>query len=96
MKYMIFLQNALALKWSNYVDPLTGEKLNMRPHWAKEFPNRVGDDDFTTWAKKVFGKQIPTFMSALQQVISRNNGNFKRSMQMFSTKYLDALFEDYY
>ena len=67
----------------------------MRPHWAKEFPNRVGDNDTTTWAKKAFAKQIPGFLSALKQVISANNGNFNRSMQMFSTKYLDVLFEDY-
>ena len=68
----------------------------MRPHWAKEFPNRVGDDDFTTWAKKAFGSQIPNFITGLKQVIATNNGNFERSMHMFSTKYLDVLFEDYY
>jgi len=89
-------KNALALKWSNYVDPLTGEKLIMRPHWAKEFPNKVGDDDYTTWAKKVFAPQIPEFMSLLKKVIQSNNGSFENSMKMFSTKYLDVLFEDYY
>merc|ERR1719367_667047 len=89
-------KNALALKWSSYVDPLTGEKLRMRPHWAKEFPNKVGDDDYTTWAKKAFAPQIPEFISLLKKVFESNNGSFENSMKMFSTKYLDVLFEDHY
>ena len=97
MKIVCFdFQNALALKWSSYVDPLTGEKLRIRPHWAKEFPNKVGDDDFSSWAKKVFAPQIPDFISLLKKVILRNKGSFQNSMKMFSTKYLDALFEEYY
>ena len=68
----------------------------MRPHWAKEFPNKVGEDDFVTWAKKAFGNQIPDFVTALKRVIRTNNGNFQNSLKMFSTKYLDVLFEDYY
>lgn len=89
-------KNALAEKWSSYVDPLTGEKLIMRPHWAKEFPNKVGDDDTLTWAKKVFGPQIPEFITLLKKVIESNNGNFENSMNMFSTKYLDVIFDEYY
>lgn len=97
MKIVCFdFQNALALKWSSYVDPLTGEKLRIRPHWAKEFPNKVGDDDFSSWAKKVFAPQIPDFISLLKKVIQKNKGSFQNSMKMFSTKYLDALFEEYY
>ena len=68
----------------------------MRPHWAKEFPNKVGDDDYTTWAKKAFAPQIPEFISLLKKVFERNNGSFENSMKMFSTKYLDVLFEDHY
>ena len=94
--YNIYFQNALALKWSSYTDPLTGEKLNMRPHWAKEFPNRVGEDDFVTWTQKAFANQIREFISALKNVIKLNNGNFDNSMKMFSTKYLDVLFDEYY
>ena len=41
---LFFLQNALALRWSKMVDPLTGQKLKMRPHWAKEFPNIVSSN----------------------------------------------------
>ena len=89
-------QIALATKWDTYVDPLTGKKLNMRPHWAKEFPNRVGNDDYATWAKKSFSRQIPNFIKSLKLVIKKNNGDFLKSMRLFSTKYLDALFEDYY
>ena len=84
------------MRWSGYVDPLTGEKLNMRPHWAKEFPNQVGEDDFASWAQKAFANQIPEFMRAFKHIIKSNNGNFNNSMKMFSTKYLDLLFHEYY
>ena len=66
------------------------------PYWAKEFPNKVGDDDTLTWAKKVFGPQIPEFITLLKKVIESNNGNFENSMNMFSTKYLDVIFDEYY
>ena len=68
----------------------------MRPHWAKEFPNRVGDDDYTTWAKKAFSSQIPNFVKSLKHVVETNNGDFQKSIHMFSTKYLDVLLEEYF
>ena len=68
----------------------------MRPHWAKEFPNQVGSDNFATWAKKAFADQVPEFMNKLKRVVETNNGNMKNSMNMFSTKYLDVIFEDYF
>ena len=68
----------------------------MRPHWAKEFPNQVGEDDYAAWTKKVFSNQIPQFISALKHVIELNNGSFQKSMKLFSTKYLDVLFDEYY
>ena len=90
------VQNALAAKWGSYIDPLTGKKLNVRPHWAKEFPNQVGEDDFTAWPQKAFEKQIPEFISAMKHIIKLNKGSFRKSMKMFSTKYLDMLFKEYY
>ena len=84
------------MKWGRYIDPLTREKLNMRPHWAKEFPNQVGRDDFTAWAQNAFGNQIPEFIRVLNLTIESNDGNFHNSMKMFSTKYLDVLFKEYY
>ena len=107
------------------VDPLTGQKLKMRPHWAKEFPNivssncvdkqvhckfscktfnsrllysssQVGENDFADWAVSAFEDQVPKFMEGLQQVFEMNSGNLKDSLNMFSTKFLDVLFKDYY
>ena len=78
------------------MDPLTGKKLNVRPHWAKEFPNQVGDDDFRTFARKAFGNQLPDFFKSLKDVIASNNGDFLQSMNMFGTKYLDIIFREYY
>jgi len=89
-------KNALALRWSKMVDPLTGQKLKMRPHWAKEFPNIVGENDFADWAVSAFEDQVPKFMEGLQQVFEMNSGNLKDSLNMFSTKFLDVLFKDYY
>jgi len=78
------------------VDPLTGQKLKMRPHWAKEFPNIVGENDFADWAVSAFEDQVSKFMEGLQQVFEMNSGNLKDSLNMFSTKFLDVLFKDYY
>jgi len=89
-------KNALALRWSEMVDPLTGHKLKMRPHWAKEFPNIVGENDFADWAVSAFEDQVPKFMEGLEQVFEMNSGNLKDSLNMFSTKFLDVLFKDYY
>merc|ERR1719495_477056 len=88
-------KNALALRWSKLVDPMTGKPLNIRPHWAKEFPNMVGSDNFADWAVKSFENQIPNFMMGLKQVMDKNNGSMDDSFKMFSTKFLDVLFNDY-
>ena len=94
-----FFQNAVTSKYVNYKDPLTGKKLNLRPHWAKEFPSNVGKGNAgfkKIFLKQAFGKRLPKFFTDLKKVISLNHGNFNDSMKRFSTKYLDELFHDYY
>ena len=105
------LQNALASNWRSYRDS-EGNTLRVRPHWAKEFPRevredleemylyfefmKVGGQDIYDYMRDVYRDQIPMFMEGMNTIMERTGGNLTSSLAMFSTKYLDSVFQGYF
>merc|ERR1711970_1155516 len=88
-------KNALATKWKNYYDR-EGNRLKVRPHWAKEFPQVVGDQDIYEYMREVYADQIPAYVEGVQKLMKQTNGNLTHTIKTFSTKYLDTIFEGYF
>jgi len=88
-------KNALATKWKNYYDR-EGNRLKVRPHWAKEFPQVVGDQDIYEYMREVYADQIPAYVEGVKKLMKQTNGNLTHTIKTFSTKYLDTIFEGYF
>jgi len=88
-------KNALANNWRSYKDK-DGNVLNVRPHWAKEFPLEVGGQDIYDYMRESYKDQIPMFVEGVNSIMSRHNGNLTNTLNMFSTKYLDTIFDGYF
>jgi len=88
-------KNALATKWRNYYD-LNGNLLKVRPHWAKEVPHVVGDQDIFQYMREVYSDQIPQYVEGVKELMKQTNGNLSQTLNMFSTKYLDIIFDGYF
>jgi len=85
----------LANNWRSYKDK-DGNVLNVRPHWAKEFPLEVGGQDIYDYMRESYKDQIPMFVEGVNSIMSRHNGNLTNTLNMFSTKYLDTIFDGYF
>merc|ERR1711915_1134827 len=85
-------KNALATKWKNYKDK-DGNSLRVRPHWAKEFPHMVGDQDIFSYMRDMYADQIPAYVEGVKNLMAATNGNLTQTLQTFSTKYLDIIFD---
>jgi len=88
-------KNALAAKWKNYHDK-DGNRLKVRPHWAKEFPHMVGEQDIYDYMREVYADQIPAYVEGVKHLMEVTNGNLTHTLKTFSTKYLDQIFEGYF
>ena len=70
--------------------------MKVRPHWAKEFPNKVGDQDIFEYMREVYADQIPAYVEGVKHLMELTNGNLTHTIKTFSTKYLDQIFEGYF
>ena len=46
--------------------------------------------------RDVYSDQIPKFVEGVNLIMSRTNGNITNSINMFSTKYLESVFDGYF
>jgi len=88
-------KNAIAANWKNYYDR-EGNQLKVRPHWAKEVPHQVGDQDIYEYMREVYSDQIPAFVEGMKDVMKFSSTNITATLNMFSTKYLENIFEGYF
>ena len=56
----------------------------------------MGDQDIYEYMREVYADQIPLFVSGMKDVMEFSNTNMTSTLHMFSTKYLDHIFEGYY
>jgi len=88
-------KNAIAVNWKNYYDN-DGNLLKVRPHWAKEVPHSVGDQDIFEYMREVYSDQIPAYVAGMKKMMTYSGSNITDTLHMFSTKYLDHIFEGYF
>ena len=78
-------------KWMSYVDPQTGKKLNIRPHWAKEWKEFTVDGK--PWAEKLKGEtykqEIGEFLGVLELVGKEHGWTLADLKRRFSNEFFD-------
>ena len=57
---------------------------------------QVGGQDIYAYMRDVYSEQIPLFVKGLNTIMERTGGNLTNSINMFSTKYLDSVFDGYF
>ncbi|KAF8243591.1 FAD-binding domain-containing protein [Wilcoxina mikolae CBS 423.85] len=82
----------LADIWTSYTSP-SGEKLNVRPHWAKEWEGiNVDGKEWVTHIKENSHKdQIPEFKRLLGEIGSQQGWTLDDLQKTFSTPLLDRI-----
>ncbi|KAK8012820.1 hypothetical protein PG991_010195 [Apiospora marii] len=82
----------VADKWMSYTDR-DGTRLNVRPHWAKEWDGfQLGGMDARTYLKTVAYKdQIPQFRSALAAIGHEQGWTLEELKKRFSNELWDKL-----
>ena len=56
----------------------------------------MGGQDIYAYMRDVYREQIPLFVQGLNTIMERTGGNLTSSINMFSTKYLDSVFDGYF
>jgi hypothetical protein len=84
----------IANLWTSYKDPF-GRKLNVRPHWAKEwqgltFHHRPA---ISYLRERAYADSIPRFRAGLR-AIAQHGGYTASDLRVFSNPLLDQLFGD--
>jgi hypothetical protein len=88
-------KTSLATVWSKLTDN-QGNELKIRPHWAKEFPSKVGDKSIDDFLQLVYGDQMGLFMDTIKQIVLKNGGTIEDTKQRFSNYFLDKFFAKYW
>ena len=57
---------------------------------------KVGGQDIYDYMRDVYRDQIPLFMEGMNKIMERTGGKLTSSLAMFSTKYLDSVFQGYF
>ena len=59
---------------------------------------KVGGQDIYDYMRErdVYRDRIPMFMEGMNTIMERTGGNLTSSLAMFSTKYLDSVFQGYF
>ena len=60
------------------------------------YKSLVGGQDIYAYMRDVYREQIPLFVKGLNTIMERTGGNLTSSINMFSTKYLDSVFDGYF
>ena len=61
-----------------------------------QFPLEVGGQDIYDYMREIYQDQIPLFVEGFNKIMARTNGNVTHTINMFSTKYLDKIFEGFF
>jgi len=78
-------------KWMSYGD--SGQTLNIRPHWAKEWDLlTVNNGSWRTYMKEVAYKDaIPEFLNIVEDIGSAQNWTLEATQSRFSCQLLDDI-----
>jgi len=87
-------KEAMASNWPKYKNK-EGEKLSVRPHWAKEFPRTVNGDSIETYMDSVYSTQMANYVEGMYELMEFTGGNLTQTLDMFNTKYMDKLMFKY-
>ena len=84
----------LADRWDSYTDA-QGARLNVRPHWAKEWQNlEFRGMRATEYVKTVaYADRIPEFRAGLEQIAAAGGYTVADLQQLFSNELLDDVLE---
>jgi hypothetical protein len=89
----------LADKWLSYTDPVTGKRLNARPHWAKQWTFLTLPDESglpvkaSDWCRTVgYKADIPAFLDDLKKIATDAGVGMDELMTRFGNRYLDSVF----
>lgn len=85
---------SVAENWENYYDR-KGNKLSVRPHWAKEFPREVAGQPITQYMAREYKNQMELYVQGMHTLMEVTGGNLTNTLNMFSTKYMDKLMVDF-
>ena len=53
----------------------------------------VGDQDIFSYMRDMYADQIPAYVEGVKNLMAATNGNLTQTLQTFSTKYLDIIFD---
>lgn len=70
-------------RWASLKNPLTGEPLKIRPHFAKEWPKRVRGVDIMDYLKDSYKDAIPEFRQQMQGIAIDGGYSFHDSLKVF-------------
>jgi len=88
-------KEAIADNWGNYRDR-SGNQLRVRPHWAKEFPRRVGGVPINDYMRQIYAPQLPAYVQGMRRLVEqKNNGELSSTLAMFNTKYMENILDGY-
>jgi len=85
---------SVATNWDNYYDR-QGNKLAVRPHWAKEFPREAAGVGINQYMARVYSHQLELYVEGVKRLMEETGGDLTSTLSMFSTKYMDKLMVDY-
>ena len=85
---------AIAGNWGKYTDR-EGNRLKVRPHWAKEFPKSVGGVPINDYMREVYSDQLPAYVEGVRRLVEGRGGNVTSTLAMFNTKYMERILEGY-
>ena len=60
------------------------------------YESQVGGQDIYAYMREVYSEQIPLFVKGVNTIMERTGGNLTSTINMFSTKYLDTVFDGYF
>ena len=84
-------KNKVAKIWAGYKDK-DGQPLNVRPHWGKEFPEKVGDRNCIDFVRDGLKPGFKRFKEKIKKIADMHGFNVKDMRDRFSNKFLEDLF----
>jgi hypothetical protein len=88
-------KSSIATAWAKLTDH-SGQSLKIRPHWAKEFPARIGHRGVDDYLQSVYGEQMGLFMNTIKDIVLKNGGSVDETKARFSNYFLDYFFAKYW
>ena len=74
----------------------SGNLLRVRPHWAKEFPRKVGGVPINDYMRQIYSTQLPAYVQGMRRLVEeKNEGDLSFTLAMFNTKYMENILDGY-